>query len=186
MPKYIIEHLEKELHKWCCIEYKNISKIVGKENLIIINIKNSKERKKLLEIAKEVKAESVKEMKLKNICLFDMEAEKEFSRKDKFEYLIFGGILGDNPPQKRTQKFFAESKIERRHLGKMQMPTDNAVLTAKMVAEGKALSEIKFIDNPTFEIEKGLELNLPYRFVEINKKPFISKELLEHIKKAGF
>ena len=43
---YIIEHLEPELYEWCLIEYKEISKIAGKENLWFSNI-NPKDKKKL-------------------------------------------------------------------------------------------------------------------------------------------
>jgi ribosome biogenesis SPOUT family RNA methylase Rps3 len=35
-------------------------------------------------------------------------------------------------------------------------------------------------------LEEGLDLQLHFRFVEVNGKPFISKELLMHIKKSGF
>ncbi len=185
MPKYIIEHLEEELYDWCFLEYKSISGIVGKENLIITNIKNPKDREKLSGFA-EAREESILKMEIGNACLLDMDAEKVLSLEDKFDCLVFGGILGDNPPQKRTVKFLAGIKAEKRHLGKMQMSTDNAVLTAKMIAAGKKLSEIKFIDNPSITMEKGLDLQLPYRFVEVNGKPFISEELLVHIKKSGF
>lgn len=185
MPKFIIEHLEEELFDWCFLEYKSMSKTVGKENLIITSIKNPKDRKKLEPFA-EVKEESVLDLSLTNTCLLDMDAEKELSPYDKFDNLVFGGILGDNPPQKRTIKFLAGLKAEKRHLGKMQMATDNAVLTAKMITDGKNLSEIKFIDNPSIKMEEGLDLELPYRFVEVNGKPFISDELLFHIRKSGF
>ncbi len=184
MAKFIIEHLEEELYDWCFIEYKSMSKIVGKDNLIITNIKNHNDREKLSPFA-DAKSESVLDMAPKNACLLDMDAEKELSPKDNFDYLIFGGILGDDPPQKRTIHFLASLKAEKRHLGKMQMPTDNAVLTAKTITAGKKLSEIKFIDNPSFKIESGLDIDLPYRFVEVNGKPYISEELLNHIKKSG-
>ena len=185
MAKFIIEHLEEEVYDWCFLEYKSMSKSVGKENLIIANIKNAEDRKKLEPYA-EVKEESVLDLKFNNICLLDMDAEKELSPEDNFENLIFGGILGDNPPQKRTVKFLSSLKAEKRHLGKMQMATDNAVLTAKIITDGKKFSEIKFIDNPSITMEEGMDLELPYRFVEVNGKPFISEELLFHIKKSGF
>ena len=186
-PKYIIEHLEEELYEWCILEYNSISGIVGKENLIITNIKSPEDREKLSKIA-DAREESVLELKPEKACLLDMDAEKELSPEDKskFGWLVFGGILGDFPPQKRTMKFLAGLNAEKRHLGKAQMPTDNAVLAAKMIMGGKKLSEIKFIDSPSFKVEEGLDLELPFRFVEINGKPFISKEILEHIKKSGF
>lgn len=185
MSKFIIEHLEEELYDWCFFEYKSMSKIVGKENLIITNIKNPKEREKLVPFC-ESKEESVLQMQINNACLLDMGAEKELSSEDNFEYLVFGGILGNDPPQERTVKFLANLKAEKRHLGKKQMATDNAVLTAKMITDGKKFSEIKFIDSPEIPMEDGLELQLPYRFVEVDGKPHISAELLLHIKKSGF
>jgi ribosome biogenesis SPOUT family RNA methylase Rps3 len=185
MPKYIIEHLEEELFDWCFIEYKSMSEAVGKDNLIITNVSSKKDRDKLKNYA-DVREESVRSMNLKNACLLDMIASKELSPKDKFDFYIFGGILGDDPPRSRTKEFFSWFKGETRHLGKMQMATDNAVLCTKMISDGKKLSEIAFIDNPDFPMEDGLELNMPYRYVAVNGKPHISKELMEHIKKSGF
>ena len=53
MVMYIIEHLEPRLWKWCMIEYKNISKIVGRKNLWFTNIKQkSKEVKELAKYGK--------------------------------------------------------------------------------------------------------------------------------------
>ena len=184
MAKYIIEHLEEELYDWCFLEYKSISGIVGKENLIISNIKKPEDREKLAGIA-DAREESVLQIAPENACLLDMDAENELSPDDKFDFLVFGGILGDHPPQKRTIKFLAGLKAEKRHLGKMQMATDNAVLAAKMIVDGKKLSEIKFIDNPSIPMEEGLDLELPYRFVDKDGKPFIREELLEHIRKSG-
>src|SRR3989344_3965037 len=37
--KYIIEHTENKIYDWCCIEYKHISKLVGRNNLIFKNLK---------------------------------------------------------------------------------------------------------------------------------------------------
>lgn len=185
MPKYIIEHLEKEVYEWCILEYRSISRIVGKENLAITNVKRSRDRKKIEAFA-EAKEESVLKLKPANACLLDMDAEKELSPADRFDCLVFGGILGDYPPQKRTVKFLSGLKAEKRHIGKKQMPTDNAVLAAKMILEGRKLSEIKFVDSPSIKMEEGLDLELQFRFVEVNGKPYISKELLLHLKEPGF
>ena len=40
--KFIIEHLENEVYEWCLIEYENMSKVVGKENLIFTKTSSSK------------------------------------------------------------------------------------------------------------------------------------------------
>jgi ribosome biogenesis SPOUT family RNA methylase Rps3 len=40
-----------------------------------------------------------------NICFMDMRGEKVLSPEDskQFEFLIFGGVLGDHPPQDRVK-----------------------------------------------------------------------------------
>ena len=45
--KFIIEHLEPRLYKWCLIEYKHISDIIAKKSLIFTNLKNKKYADKL-------------------------------------------------------------------------------------------------------------------------------------------
>jgi len=181
--KFIIEHLEKKLFEWCLIEYEHISKIVGKNNLIITNVKKSDLSKLKSFCQPEVK--SVKEMILLNACLLDPNAEKELSTKDKFDYFIFGGILGDYPPQNRTKKLL-DLKIEKRNLTKKQMSTDTAVLAAKLVLDGKKLNELEFKDTLSIEIKKGKfteTIELPYRYIVLNNKPVISKELIAYLKK---
>lgn len=181
--KFIIEHLEDKIYPWCVIEYKNISNFIGKNNLIFTNVKKS-EAKKLKNFG-EVKTESVKNLNLKKSCLLDPNAEKELTPNDKFDYYIFGGILGDYPPRKRTNKLL-NLKTEKRNLTKEQMPTDIAVIATKMVIDGKNLKDFKFKDKLKIEIKSGKyreEIELPYRYLIINNKPFISKELIEYLKK---
>ena len=181
--KFIIEHLEKELYNWCLIEYKNISKFIGKDNLIITNIK-TKDIKKLKNLCR-VETKSIKNLNLKNSCLLDPAAKKELTSKDKkFDDFIFGGILGDYPQQNRTSKIL-NLKIEKRNLTKHQMPTDTAVIVAKLVLDGNKLSGLKFKDKLQIEIKKGKYLEvveLPYRYLVLNNKPTISKQLVKYIK----
>jgi len=179
--KYIIEHLEPEMYEWCVIEYRHISKAVGKENLIFTNIKEGKEK---LEDLGEVKEESVNKLNLKNACLMEMDAENALSKSDKFGYLIFGGILGDHPPQGRTIKHFQNWKNEKRNLGKEQMSTDNAVMVSKLISEGNELSKLKFKDEIEIPIEEGQSVIFPFRYLIINRKPFVSEELVEYLKKT--
>lgn len=185
--KFIIEHLEKKLYDWCLIEYKNISKIVGKNSLILTNIKNPKDRKKLERLG-EVRKESVLKIKIENACLLDPKASKTLNSKEKFDYLIFGGILGDFPEQGRTEKYLTSrlKNIQVKNLGKKQMSTDTAVLVAHIIYRGIDVKEMGFIDNPSIIIKRGKfqeEINLPYRYVSKNNKPIISKELIKYLKK---
>jgi len=185
-PIYIIEHLEPKLWDWCLIEYENISNIVGKENLWITNIKSKKDAEKLKNFGK-VFSESVRKMKLAGACILDPEAEKTLSPSEKFSYYIFGGILGDFPPRKRTGEELTKflPNAEKRNIGKEQMSTDNAVYTVKQIVDGKTFEKMKFTDNAVIQISEFESVELPYRYNLVDGKPFMSKKISEYIKKNG-
>lgn len=183
---FIIEHLEPELGKWCLIEYRHISKIAGKNNLWFTNIKRKKDAEKLSKIGK-VFSESVCKLNLKNACILDPEAKKTLKPGEKFSFFIFGGILGDFPPRKRTKAELTRKikfRAEKRNIGKEQQSTDNAVYTVRQIAKGRILKDLKFKDKIEIKINKILTIELPYRYNLINKKPLISPELIKHIKKT--
>ena len=124
--KFAVEHLEPELFEWCLIEYRHVSEIVGKNNLIFTNIKNEKDKKILKKFG----------------IVYD---------KSKFEYFLFGGILGDDPAKRRTEEIIKElndkkMKFGERNIGNKQMPTDAAVYVAKKILGGKKLGDFRFLD----------------------------------------
>ncbi|MBN2421021.1 hypothetical protein JXB27_01960 [Candidatus Woesearchaeota archaeon] len=178
--KYIIEHLEDEVWEWCILEYKHMSEVVGKENLIFTNVSKAEHHK----ISKygEVHEESVRSMNLKNACLMEMVADKILEPSDakKFDCFVFGGILGDNPPQGRTKVL--HNLFDMRNLGQEQMSTDTAVLVTHMILNGKKLNEIKFQDTISLETNDGEEIILPYRYVVENGKPVLPEGLFEMLK----
>ncbi len=192
-PIYIIEHLEPELFEWCLIEYEHISELVGRENLWFTNVRTDSDRKKLEQFGK-VFLESVRKMKLEDSCVLDPEAEKTLEPEDSksFDYYIFGGILGDFPPKKRTKieltKFIPN--MPARNIGKEQMSTDNAVYTVVQIAEkGKKFNELKFQDNVSIEINEFESVELPYRYNLINERGevFMSEKIKDYLKKKrGF
>ena len=184
--KYIIEHTENKIYDWCCIEYKHISKLVGRNNLIFTNINNKNDFVKLKNIG-EVKKESILKLNFKNICLLDPSCEKELNPEDceKFDYFLLGGILGDYAPRERTANYFKNLKAKRRNLTKEQMPTDVAVLAVKLISEGNKIENLKFKDKPVINIKKGRfneEIILPYRYIMLYDKLIISKELIKYLK----
>ncbi|MBI2109586.1 hypothetical protein HYT58_00235 [Candidatus Woesearchaeota archaeon] len=180
--KFIIEHLEQELGEWSFIEYEHISKIVGKKNLIFTNIKS----RKLMKFGQVINS-SVKNLRLGKVCLLDPGAKETLTpaKAKKFEYLVFGGILGDFPAKNRTKERFKNFKISRFNLGKEQMSTDTAVLVTKMICSGTKLGEIKFKDHIEIGLDNFLAIVLPYRYVIKNRKPVISKELIDYLKKRN-
>lgn len=68
---------------------------------------------------------------LAKVCLLDPRAERVLSPADgapgAFEYFLFGGILGDDPPRDRTGEL-RKLGFETRHLGSVQMTTDTVSL----------------------------------------------------------
>lgn len=184
-PRYVIEHLEPELWDWCIIEYRHISKIVGKDNLWFTNIKKS-DTDKLKGLGK-VSEESIKTIQLDNVCVLDPEAPQTIVPGDanKFDYFIFGGILGDNPPRKRTWEELTPfmKTAEARNIGKSQFSTDNAVYVAKKILEGTRLENIQFQDGLEIDIDDIESTILPYKYAVVDGQPLISPELIEYIKK---
>ena len=191
MPKYIIEHFEEELFEWCVIEYSHISKIVGKENLIFTCIRKLKDMQILQKLGKVFPGSSA-ELNLNGVCLLDSDAKQTLKPEDaeRFEYFLFGGILGDNPPRGRTKGIIRKLeenglKFELRNLGEKQMPTDTAAYTAKKILEGEKLEKIKFIDSIEIEINENELVMLPYRYAVEGSKPVISNKLVGYLKKKN-
>lgn len=189
MTIFILEHCDKELYDWSLIEYKRISKFVGKNNIWFTNIK-SKDKNKLKNYGK-VFENSVKSMQLDNACILDPEASILLSPsdKDKFKYLIIGGILGDYPPRKRTNKELSSKmkNCKTRNLGKAQLSTDNAVYVAHKILNGTELENIKFIDNVEIKVNKIESVILPFRYPLVNGKPLMDNKIKQHLKKhPGF
>ena len=186
--RFVVEHLEPELYEWCLIEYEHISKIVDKNNLIFTNIKNKKNIKKLKKYG-AVYRKGIAELNFNNICALSQYSKKTLTTKDKnkFQYFVFGGILGDNPAKKRTNTLInnlKKSKIKfgTRNLGKKQMPTDTAIYVAKKILDGIKLSDFKFVDELEIEINENESVTLPFRYVIENNKLIINEKLVEYLR----
>lgn len=183
---YIIEHLEPKLFEWCLIEYEHISKIVGKSNLWFTNIKSDADACKLKKFGR-VFRNPVMDFKLTNSCILDPEATQVLSPKDasRYSYFIFGGILGDYPPKKRTKQELTKfiKNADTRHIGEEQMSTDNAVYTVKQIASGKKFSDLKYCDKISVKINEFEEIDLPYRYNLVKGKPFMSPKIVAYLKR---
>jgi ribosome biogenesis SPOUT family RNA methylase Rps3 len=183
--KYIIEHLEPKLSKWCMLEYNNISQKIGKDNLIFTNIKNKKDREKLKKISK-VYTKSIKDLKFENSCVLDPNAKQTLNPKDKnnFSYLIFGGILGDYPPKNRTEEEITKFlNYPARNMKDKQMSTDTAVIVAKKIIDGTPFEKLNFIDEVSIEMNEYESVDLPYRYLSEKNKPVITPGLVTYLKK---
>ncbi len=181
--KFIIEHLDPELYDWCFLEYKHLSQKVGKGNVLFTNLK-SEEAQRLKQYG-EVTSRMVSELNLKDACILDPYANDTLKPTDreKFSSFIFGGILGNNPAQKRTELLTKALHFPTRNLGAHQLSTDTAVYVAKKILDGTPLEKIRFVEEVEIVTTEGESTILPFRYVIDNGKLIISSELVDHIKK---
>ncbi len=177
--KYVVEHLEPRLYKWCLLEYAHISGIVGRNNLVFTNTRSCR-----LQKYGAVARKSAASLSMERPCLLDPSAKRALSPGDCFSHLIFGGILGDEPMAGRTARHFAGFSCARRNLGRKQMSTDTAVYVAKQIIHGKRLSGIRFADCVEVGTGRNESMILPFRFVLVNKKPLLAPGLRNLLRKG--
>jgi ribosome biogenesis SPOUT family RNA methylase Rps3 len=125
------------------------------------------------------------------VCVLDPEANMLLKTSDSkiFDYFLFGGILGDYPPKKRTKKELTKfiPNSGERHIGKEQMSTDNAVYTVKQILSGKKFNELTFKDGISVKINEFENVDLPYRYNISGNKIFLSPKVVKYLReKQGF
>lgn len=195
--------MEQGFSEWVILEYAQIIKDVGSQNLIISSLpSNTTEKdipKRLLELGlqwttsqlRDVPKEfGLPEMVNGKVCLLDPRAKSDLKPEDgdQFEYFVFGGILGDHPPRDRTSELMQSypDLLVGKRLGDKQMTTDTAVRTTQLIMEkGRNFEQIKFWDYPEFRFNKYEATEMPFRYVidEKDGKPILPEGMLELIKK---
>ncbi len=184
MPKIIIEHLDPRLWKWSLLEYRHASEYIGKGDIIFTNIKTQSSREKLEDYGR-IYREKIEKLSFKNACILDPYAKEQLSPKDKFEYYIIGGILGNFPPEKRTRKeLTSRLGFPARNLGKSQMSTNTAAIVTWKIAHGKTLEELKFKNKLKIKTGEFEEVILPYKYLIENKKLVLPEGYIEMAKKS--
>jgi ribosome biogenesis SPOUT family RNA methylase Rps3 len=98
--------MEDDLHDWCRLEYAHIAQIVGANNLHFT--KPTSSSRNLLAAAPQLTGCHLHEtdvlslgIPLEQLCLLDPAADQRLEPEDadSFEWFLFGGILGDDPPR---------------------------------------------------------------------------------------
>jgi len=122
---------------------------------------------------------------IEKVCLLDPKAEKELSPEDgdgRFEWFLFGGILGDDPPRDRTKELRVLGFPSRR-LGPVQMTTDTALGVTKLVIEDKLpLETIDYIDHPTIKFNANESVEMPFRYIaDKDRNPLLPPGMREHL-----
>ncbi|KIJ94080.1 hypothetical protein K443DRAFT_684030 [Laccaria amethystina LaAM-08-1] len=192
---YVIEHMEedeettKSIPPWVELEYAHMRTLAGPESHVQFThlSKSSRDFLRSTFDAQEDNLASVSfhqpgvigllaesSIPLNKVCLLDPKAKKGLSPEDgdgRFEWFLFGGILGDDPPRDRT----GELRIlgfPARHLGSIQMTTDTALGVTKLVVQDKIqLNDIPYIDYPTIKFNAKESVEMPFRYIVDGSEP---------------
>lgn len=192
--KYIIEHIEEGFSEWVILEYSQILREVGPDNLILTSLPDGTTEKdipqRLLDIGLRWTTKECVTIDggidCSKVCLLDPAATTDLVPEDrsKFEYFVFGGILGSHPRIDRTGILREKYGFAGRRLGELQMTTDTAIrVTQLIIEEQKQFENIKFIDYPEIKFSKHESTEMPFRYVMDSKdEPILPSGMLELIK----
>ncbi len=187
--------MEEGFSEWVILEYSQIIRDIGKENLILTSLPSGTTEKdipkRLIDLGLQWTTKECVELEengleSSKVCLLDPAAEIDLTPgdKSKFEYFVFGGILGSHPRIDRTGILREKYGFSGRRLGALQMTTDTAIRTTqKIIEDGIDFENIKFLDYPEIKYNKYESTEMPFRYVVDNKgEPILPEGMLELIK----
>jgi len=128
---------------------------------------------------------------LEKVCLLDPKAPDALAPVDgvNFDWFLFGGILGDDPPRDRTSELRALG-FPGRHLGSVQMTTDTALgVTKRVVIDQEQLDKLPYVDFPTIRFNAKESVEMPFRYIVQDGQPLMPpgmRELLYEDLDKGF
>ncbi|KAM9911466.1 Rps3 or RNA methylase involved in ribosome biogenesis, SPOUT family [Metschnikowia aff. pulcherrima] len=193
--KYVIEHMEEGFSEWVILEYSQIIRDVGRENLILTSLpKGTTENDipdRLLSLGLQWTTDECVTLdgglKSDRVCLLDPAATEELVPQDAphFDYFVFGGILGSHPRIDRTGILREKYGFAGRRLGALQMTTDTAIRTTQLIIEKQTkFEDIKFIDYPEIRYNKYESTEMPFRYVlDAENVPILPEGMLKLIEK---
>lgn len=192
--KYIIEHMEEGFSEWVILEYSQILRDIGAQNLVLTSLPASTTEKdipqRLLDLGLQWTTKECVTidggLESSKVCLLDPAAETDLVPEDasKFDYFVFGGILGSHPRIDRTGILRDKYGFKGRRLGALQMTTDTAIRTTQLIVERQQKFEsIKFIDYPEIKFSQYESTEMPFRYVlNSENEPILPEGMLELIK----
>jgi len=184
---FVIEHLEPKLSEWLFMEYSHAAQIVGREKLLITNVKRKSEFQKLAKITNVERKRACELFEQRELIVLDPRARKKLSPADmrNKRAIVIGGILGEETPMGRTKELLTKSLPEAsaRNIGRHQFPIDGATYVAKQANDGKSLEEIPVKLGLEVVIAIGHSVLLPYAYPLVDGKPLISQKLVAYLKR---
>ncbi|KAH6575873.1 hypothetical protein BASA50_010586 [Batrachochytrium salamandrivorans] len=187
--KYIVEHLEEEIEGWPELEYRNMLANVGEGNLWLSHVSEKVAQAPPASLKGAViSTDSIQMWKgvdLSRVLLADPSSTEPLTPEDAshYDYILFGGILGDDPPKDRTKELRVMG-FATRHLGAEQMTTDTAVLVSQIVLEkGVPLDKIEYVNRPEIKLGRREMVELPFKYIRLpNGEPKLPPGLIQHLK----
>lgn len=183
---FAIEHAEARIDEWLWLEYQHAAQLV--ERLVFTGVRDGPDRARLAELA-QVRAEPVGEaFRGQRILVTDPEAPKPLTTADfdRFDVVVVGGILGVEEFTGKTGKLItAPQKLEARHLGKLQLPIDMAVMVSNLVRLGMALEDIELTHEVEVELSEERSVELPYAYPVIEGQLVLTPGLVEYLQRKG-
>ncbi|KIJ16516.1 hypothetical protein PAXINDRAFT_168604 [Paxillus involutus ATCC 200175] len=188
---YVIEHMEEDeatpssLPPWVELEYSHMVTLAGPAAQVHFTHLSRKScdslRKKLSSIGGGagtpasfgVYTQSILDLlksqhiPLSKVCLLDPKADRKLEPEDglEFDWFLFGGILGDDPPRDRTSQL-RQLGFPTRHLGPVQMTTDTALGVTKRVVDDKTpLDNIPYVEFPTIKFNAKESVEMPFKYI---------------------
>ncbi|KAK9248725.1 SAM-dependent RNA methyltransferase [Lipomyces tetrasporus] len=203
--KYVVEHMEDGISPWVLLEYLAISHDVGGGakfylTSLLPSLRSCLPRQLAdPQIATTTSADVIELPGVRDladqgrVCLLDPSATEDLAPEDaaRFDWFVFGGILGDHPPRDRTGEL-RKYGFEGRRLGPNQMTTDTAIRVVKMVVEDqKPLNQIEYVDFPELRWNKYESTEMPFRYVKDSQTgepimPEGMRELIRQDANRGF
>ncbi|KAF8208071.1 SAM-dependent RNA methyltransferase [Mycena galopus ATCC 62051] len=178
----------KAIPPWVELEYAHMRMLAGPQATIHFTHLSKASRDSLAEVFvpkagladaschQEGVLELMKEQgtALGKVCLLDPKAEAALSPEDgdgRFEWFLFGGILGDDPPRDRTSELRVLG-FPTRHLGSVQMTTDTALGVTKLVVQDQIpLDDIPYVNFPTIVFNPKESVEMPFRYIAEGSEP---------------
>ncbi|KAF9997134.1 hypothetical protein BGZ80_009764 [Entomortierella chlamydospora] len=174
---YIIEHMEEGMHEWCKLEYEHMISVCGPDHVYFTAL-TPRTLAGMPETLSKAHCHTEDILTMgdriphKKVCLLDPASPHVLSPEDgeTYDFFLFGGILGDDPPRDRTGEL-RKLGFATRHLGPVQMTTDTALNVTRRVVEGKVpLDQIPFIDHPEIKLRKKETVTMPFRYIALPPK----------------
>lgn len=174
--KYVIEHMEEGFSEWVILEYSQIIRDLGKENLVLSSLPAGTVESDIPQRLRDLGLQWTTEECINldggvnptKVCLLDPGAEQDLVPEDleQFDYFVFGGILGSHPRIDRTGILREKYGFAGRRLGSLQMTTDTAIRTTQRIVKDQIkFEDIKFIDYPEIRYNKYESTEMPFRYI---------------------